>query len=173
MQGSDVEIGISHSAGPRWPRRPGRPPVPRQCVTGREGMPPAWTSTDVCASEVRVRQSLLDIWAPPAPPQRHTLSNFKPRGTSHSSGERIGGMQSNRCPRRRGRGARLGSCRKVLHEVLVLWAGERSSRRRDFNGSTPNLGARARLRPKSSSGPHPEGGFPFPVCFLGRLGLFS
>lgn len=79
MQSSDVEIGISHSAGPRWPRRPGRPPVPRRCVTGREGMPPAWTSADVCASEVRVRQSLLDIWAPPAPPNG-THSAISSRG---------------------------------------------------------------------------------------------
>lgn len=80
MQSSDVEIGISHSAGPRWPRRPGRPPVPRRCVTGRAGMPPAWTSADVCASEVRVRQSLLDIWAPPAPPPTAHTQQFQAKG---------------------------------------------------------------------------------------------
>lgn len=173
MQSSDVEIGISHSAGPRWPRRPGRPPVPRRCVTGREGMPPAWTSADVCASEVRVRQSLLDIWAPPAPPPTAHTQQFQAEGHVPLIWRTHQRHAIQQMSRRRGRGARLGSCRKVLHEVLVLWAGERSSRRRDFNGSTPNLGARARLRQKSSSGPHPEGGFPFPVCFLGRLGLFS
>ena len=113
-QNSDVEIEISHSEGPKWLQRsaggsPVHPPVSRG-----ERCRPELTSADTRASEVLCAEKVCLTSVshhPPPRPRKHTLNNFKPRGTSHSSGEYISRMQSaftNRCPRRWGGALSMG-----------------------------------------------------------------
>lgn len=80
MQGSDVEIGISHSAGPRWPRRPGRPPRPPPVRHGAGGHA---ASVDVrrrvCVRGPRATKFARHLGSPCAPPNG-THSAISSRG---------------------------------------------------------------------------------------------
>ena len=104
-QSSDVEIGISHSEGPAWPRRSagGSRVHPLASPGGR--CRPESASAHARASRAPCAAQVCSPSARPTPAHTQRLSA---QGHVPPSGECISGMQSaftNRCPRGRGGGA--------------------------------------------------------------------